>query len=184
LLQGVNSSGAPDRPRGIRPGEALHARSHALTLVSGQGSIGARTGAYGASETRRGGVKATDQGPTARSSERPASSRGHWAMGRPPGHTGTGGQSGEPPSVRVMEHCCGQPGGRVLPRLLASVHGEVHERVAVVHGLRPAAFRPVGFRRRGRRPVRSTRGGTGRSGARRGVRRGKRVLSTTACPSP
>jgi hypothetical protein len=63
-----------------------------------------------------------DQGPTARSSERPASSRDHWAIGRPPGHTDTGGQAGGPPSVRV-EHCCGQPGGRVLPRLLASVRG-------------------------------------------------------------
>jgi hypothetical protein len=52
-----------------------------------------------------------DQGSTARSSERPASSRGHWAMGRPPGHSDTGGQPGEPPLVRVMEHCCGQPGG-------------------------------------------------------------------------
>ena len=46
-----------------------------------------------------------DQGPAARSSERPASSRGHWAMGRPPGHADTGGQTGEPPSVRVLVHC-------------------------------------------------------------------------------
>ena len=35
--------------------------------------------------------------------------------------------------------------GRVLPRLLASVHGQVHERVAVVHGLDAAEGRPVGF---------------------------------------
>src|SRR5450755_75953 len=52
-----------------------------------------------------------DQGPTARSSERPASSRDHWAMGRPSGHADTGGQSGGPPLVRVWEHCWGQPGG-------------------------------------------------------------------------
>jgi hypothetical protein len=51
----------------------------------------------------------------------------------------TGGQAGGPPLVRVMEHW--PAGGRVLPRLLASVHGEVHERAAVVHGLY-AAFRP------------------------------------------
>ena len=37
--------------------------------------------------------------PMLRSSERPASSRGHWAMGRPPGHTGS--QVGEPLLVRV-----------------------------------------------------------------------------------
>src|SRR5919199_6807998 len=40
-----------------------------------------------------------DQGPTVRSSERPASSRDHWAMGRPPGHTGC--QVGAPLLVRV-----------------------------------------------------------------------------------
>ena len=34
-----------------------------------------------------------------RSSEHPASIRGHWAMGRPPGHTGC--QVGEPLLVRV-----------------------------------------------------------------------------------
>jgi hypothetical protein len=34
-----------------------------------------------------------------RSSVRPASSRGHWAMGRPPGHSGF--QVGEPLLVRV-----------------------------------------------------------------------------------
>ena len=52
---------------------------------------------------------ADDQGPTARSSERPAWSRGHWAIGRPPGHAGTGGQAGGPSLVRVMEHAR-QPG--------------------------------------------------------------------------
>jgi hypothetical protein len=36
---------------------------------------------------------------TARASERPASGRGHWATGRPPGHTGC--QVGEPLLVRV-----------------------------------------------------------------------------------
>jgi hypothetical protein len=46
-----------------------------------------------------------------RSSEYPAFRRGHWGMGRPPGHTDTGGQSGAPSLVRVMEHCWGQPGG-------------------------------------------------------------------------
>ena len=35
--------------------------------------------------------------------------------------------------------------GRVLPRLLASVHVQVHDRVAVVHGLDAAEGRPVGF---------------------------------------
>lgn len=37
--------------------------------------------------------------------------RDHWAMGRPPGHSDTGGQAGEPPLVRVIERCCGQFGG-------------------------------------------------------------------------
>jgi hypothetical protein len=46
-----------------------------------------------------------------RSSGRPASSRDHWGMGRPSGHTGTGVQFGGPLAVRVMEHRCGQPGG-------------------------------------------------------------------------
>ena len=34
-------------------------------------------------------------------------------MGRPPGHsdTGIGVQAGGPLLVRVMVHCCGQPGG-------------------------------------------------------------------------
>jgi hypothetical protein len=45
-----------------------------------------------------------------RSSEYPAFRR-DWGMGRPPGHIDTGGQSGAPPLVRVMEHCCGQPVG-------------------------------------------------------------------------
>ena len=35
--------------------------------------------------------------------------------------------------------------GRVLPRLLVSAHGEVHERVAVVHCLCAATLRSVGF---------------------------------------
>jgi hypothetical protein len=35
--------------------------------------------------------------------------------------------------------------GRVFPRLLAPVCGEVHQRVAVVHDLRAAALRPVGL---------------------------------------
>jgi len=56
-------------------------------------------------------LTADDQDSTPRSSERPASSRDHWGMGRPPGHADTGGQSGDPPLVRVMEHCWGQPGG-------------------------------------------------------------------------
>lgn len=38
---------------------------------------------------------------TPRSSERPDSSLGQWAVGRPPGHADTRGQSGGPPSVRV-----------------------------------------------------------------------------------
>ena len=44
-----------------------------------------------------------------RSSEYPACMRGHWAMGRPPGHSGS--QVGEPLLVRVIVHCCGQPAG-------------------------------------------------------------------------
>src|SRR2546421_4044267 len=45
---------------------------------------------------------------------------------------------------------------------------------------------PVGsrFPRRGRRLVRSTRGASCRSAARPAGRRGRPVLSTTACPSP
>ena len=39
-----------------------------------------------------------------RSSERPAPSRDHWGMGRPPGHSDTGGHSGSPAADRVMEH--------------------------------------------------------------------------------
>jgi hypothetical protein len=65
-------------------------------------------------------------------------------MGRPPGPTGTGGQSGEPPLARVMDLCLWPAWRRVLPRLLTSVHGEVHERVAMVQSLCAAAFRPVG----------------------------------------
>lgn len=44
-----------------------------------------------------------------RSSERPASRRGHCAIGRPPGHSGS--QVGEPVRVRVYVHVCGQPAG-------------------------------------------------------------------------
>ena len=29
-------------------------------------------------------------------------------MGRPAGHSGTGGQASGPPLVRVLVHCCGQ----------------------------------------------------------------------------
>ena len=54
---------------------------------------------------------APDQGPAVRSSQCPASSRGHWGMGRPAGHSGAGGQAGGPPLVRVLVHSCGQPGG-------------------------------------------------------------------------
>src|SRR5208283_677244 len=36
-------------------------------------------------------------------------------------------------------------GGRVLPRFLTAVHGEVHERVAVVHFFYAAQGGPVGF---------------------------------------
>ena len=111
---------------------------------------------------------------TVRSSERPASRRDHWGMGRP--------------LIRVLEpstcHFLRPAGGRVLPRLLASVHGEIHQRVAVVHCLDAAAGRPVRLedavtvaqvahdvhhaRRCGRREARRARG----------------APSTTACPSP
>jgi DNA-binding transcriptional ArsR family regulator len=51
------------------------------------------------------------QGAPVRSSECPAASRGHCGIGRPSGHAATGGQSGAPAAVRVLEHRCGQPGG-------------------------------------------------------------------------
>lgn len=46
-------------------------------------------------------VGAVQRLPLPRSSEYPAFRRDHWAMGRPPGHTDTGGQAGEPPLVRM-----------------------------------------------------------------------------------
>src|SRR5260221_6502891 len=50
-------------------------------------------------------------GVLSRSSERPVASRGHCDRSSSPATLATGGQSGPPPLVRVMEHCCGQPGG-------------------------------------------------------------------------
>ena len=40
----------------------------------------------------------------------PSPRRDHCAMGRPPGHSDTGGDVGVPPLVRVMEHWCGHSG--------------------------------------------------------------------------
>src|ERR1039457_5779431 len=136
-----------------------------------------------------------------RSSERPACKRDHWAIGRPPGHTDTGGQAGErgvwaPPrphgegaprggaAVSARGALLWPAGGRVLPRLLAPVHGEVHERVAVVHGLGAAAFRPVGFEDAVPVPCVAHEVHHADVAPGEGARRGRRVLSTTACPSP
>ena len=46
--------------------------------------------------------------------------------------------------VRVLVQAWGQPGG-VLPGLLAAVDGQVHQGVAVVHGLDAAQRGPVGL---------------------------------------
>jgi hypothetical protein len=68
------------------------------------------------------------------------------ASGRQPRPLGDGTSVGaellalaaDPPPLRPA-------GGRVFPGLLPPVDGEVHERVAVVHGLDAADGRPVGF---------------------------------------
>ncbi len=68
------------------------------------------------------------------------------ASGRQSGPLGDGTSVGaELVAVVVFFPVLRPAGGRVLPRLLASVDGEVHERVAVVHGLDAADGRPVGF---------------------------------------
>src|SRR5260370_20840125 len=67
---------------------------------------------------------------------------GDGASARPLGHWWPIGRAAVGPRVGAL---LWPAGGRVLPLLLASVHGQVHERVAVVHCLCAAAGGPVGF---------------------------------------
>ena len=64
---------------------------------------------------------------------RPSSPPRHWG---PVGGAAVGAGAGA---------LLGPAWGRVLPGFLAAVDGEVHERVAVVHGLDAAAGGPVGL---------------------------------------
>ncbi len=52
-------------------------------------------------EFKRDDAARQDRLPVPRSSEYPAFRRGHWGMGRPPGHADTAAKSGEPALVRV-----------------------------------------------------------------------------------
>ncbi len=108
-------------PRGIQGGwdgagdAGRNRREGSRDANAHQGQPGALRACLTSSRPRRPvraqeAVSIDDQGPTARSSECPASSRGHWAMGRPPHSSDTGGHVGEPPS-HLMEPCCGQPEG-------------------------------------------------------------------------
>src|SRR5690242_2472435 len=64
------------------------------------------------------------------------------ASGRPHWHRRPLRRAGGGPVVGAV---LGPAGGRVLPRLLAAVGREVHQRVGVVHGLDAAQRRPVGL---------------------------------------
>lgn len=65
-----------------------------------------------------------------RLSDRPASRRDHWAIGRPPGHSGS--QVGRPLRVRVKGALLRPASRRVLPRLLPPIDGQVEQQIPPV----------------------------------------------------